>query len=168
MLENVFSFVLSHCQTMVVDSVSKPKGIPNLECAEEQFLYIVWLWQQHYWNSSVVIQHGWSSPRTSHPWGQTSLWLDSLTLLTDSLCFLPICFGLHWCALLCSGEISSVFQLSWGTTVFGGKGKCAPRADESRLIWTWSLIGWYVPLSHQVSKFSKFDWSKRHCPDWSE
>lgn len=33
---------------------------------------------------------------------------------------------------------------------------------------SWSLIGLACPHANEDAKTLHFDWSKRHCPDWSD
>ena len=92
----------------------------------------------------------------------------SALLCFNLLHFVPVCSGLRWSALLCSGQMSSVFQLSQGNAVFRlwWKGKVGQSQRGAGLYGYKSLSlfpDWPVLMQMKTQNPCN-----QICPDWLE
>lgn len=111
------------------------------------------------------------SCETSELWGSQGIGSS----LPRQLCSAPVCLlfcaSLLWPALTCSGPLQGdIFGISAqpGRYIYSfldRKGKCSLRVQEAGL-YRQKLLP-LVPHANVDSKSSQFDWSKRHCYDWS-
>ena len=144
------------------------------------------------WNSSIVLQFSYRVARLENSravgwlWSEAALGggpsptIDCLALICllcssphQSALPYPALLSVLFYALVWWGVFfhvsSALFQLSQGNTVFSLLWKVKMHCMSQRGVTyiersphPWALIG----LSS--CKSSQFDWSKRHCPNWSE